>query len=243
MDLRAALAADSRLSVRVYRGNYASHCHAHAQVLLGLRGSLQLEVDGRPAFVDPSCGLVIPAGCSHGYRAETAAQMLVLDCEPEHGTDRLRRFALPLQWPSQWTAQCPAQRALTAHRVLQELLQAPTLQTRRRLDLALLAAQVDAALHQGWTVAQLAALCRFSPQRFRARFLELTGLPPLAWVRQRRLDEAQRQLRVGLPLDVVALRVGYASASALCFALRRDRSVGARGLRAARDTVQASLDI
>ena len=89
----------------------------------------------------------------------------------------------------------------------------------------------------------MAGLCRFSPQRFRARFAELTGLSPLAWVRQRRLDEAQRQLRAGLPLDTVALQVGYASASALCFALRRERGIGARQLRAQAGPVRASLDI
>ena len=70
----------------------------------------------------------------------------------------------------------------------------------------------------------------------------LAGMPPLAWVRRRRLDEAQRQLRAGLPLDKVALHVGYASASALCFALRRERGVGARGLRASPDPVRASFD-
>ena len=236
MDAIESSLTDSAISVRAYRGGYGSHSHGHAQILVGVRGSLQLEVDGRPAFVDPSCGLVIPAGASHGYLAETPVQLLVLDCDAARATDRLRRFALPPRWPS-------ASTAWTAERLLLELLDAPTLQTRRRLDLAALAQRVDAELHRDWTVAKLASLCRFSPQRFRARFSELTGLSPLAWVRQRRLDEAQRQLRAGLPLDTVALQVGYASASALCFALRRERGIGARQLRARADPVRASLDI
>ena len=52
-----------------------------------------------------------------------------------------------------------------------------------------------------------------------------------AWLRALRLDEAQRLLRRGLTLEAVASRVGYASASALAHALRRDREVGARDLR------------
>ena len=34
-------------SVREYRGAYAAHRHAHAQVLVGLRGTLMLQVEGR----------------------------------------------------------------------------------------------------------------------------------------------------------------------------------------------------
>jgi len=146
------------LSVRAYRGEYESHSHAHAQVLVGVRGSLELEVEGHAAFVDPSCGLVVPAGTRHAYLADAPAQVLVVDCDTTRGTDRLRRFALPSQWPSQpgsWTVEA----------VLSDLAAAPTLQARRRLDLARLALQVDAELHRDWTVATLAQLCRFSPQR------------------------------------------------------------------------------
>jgi AraC-like DNA-binding protein len=236
MDPMNSSLTDAAISVRAYRGEYGTYCHAHAQVLVGFRGSLQLEVEGRPAFVDPSCGLVIPAGAGHGYMAQTPAEVMVLDCDAARATDRLRRFALPSRWPS-------ASTAWTAEQLLVELLDAPILQIRRRLDLAALAQHVDAELHRDWTVAALASLCRFSPQHFRARFSELTGLSPLAWVRQRRLDEAQRQVRAGLPLDTVALQIGYASASALCFALRRERGIGARQLRARADPVRASLDI
>jgi len=66
--------AEPMLSLRAYRGEYGAHSHAHAQVLVGVRGSLQLEVEGHPAFVDPSCGLVIPAGARHGYLADAPAQ-------------------------------------------------------------------------------------------------------------------------------------------------------------------------
>jgi AraC-like DNA-binding protein len=236
MDSSITPLSDPAWSVRAYRGTYDPHSHAHAQVLMGMRGSLQLEVDGHPAFVDASCGLVIPAGTRHGYLADSTAQVLVVDCEPARGTDRLRRFALPSAWQA-------GRDAWTADSLLAQVVGATTLQTRRRIDLAQLAMSVDAELYRGWTVAELARLCRFSPQRFRARFFEIAGMTPQAWVRQRRLNAAQRLLRAGVPLETAALQVGYASASALCFALRRDCGIGARKLRAMAASVRASLDI
>lgn len=212
------------LSLRTYRGPYGRHSHGFAQVLAGVRGSLELEVDGRGGFVDVACGLVIPAGAAHGYLAKAPAEVLVLDCPSGPGTDRFRRFALPTGWRERAAA-------LSADELLEGLASAPALQRRRRLDLDALTRAVDAALHRRWTEVDLARACHFSAPRFRARFVELTGLAPLAWLRQRRLDEAQRLLRAGLPLETVALNVGYASASALCYALRRDRGLGARELR------------
>jgi len=208
--------------VRCYGVDPGCHAHDHSQVLFGVDGSLELEVEGHAAFVDAASGLVVPAGSIHTYQAVRGARVLVLDCAEGPGTDRFRRFALPAGW-----------RALGRDALLEGLGAARTLQPRRRIDLAALAECIDAAPARPWTVAELADACHLSSQRFRARFAELTGLSPMAFVRMRRLAQAERLLRHGWSLEAVALQVGYASASALSFALRRDRDTGARALRGA----------
>lgn len=217
-----ATALDPTL-VRRYDHEGGRHAHDHPQVLFGVDGALQLEVDGRSAWVDASCGLVVPAGATHAYRAAPVARVLVVDgMAPGPATDRLRRFALPPGW---------RRAARDPEALLATLLAAPTLGPRRRIDLDALAERIGDDLARAWTVADLAALCALSPQRLRARFAEALGLSPLAFVRACRLARAEQLLRGGMALDAVALQVGYARASALSAALRRDRATGARELR------------
>ncbi|HET9644624.1 MAG TPA: AraC family transcriptional regulator [Burkholderiaceae bacterium] len=208
--------------LRQYGAETGRHSHDHAQVLFGLEGNLDMEVEGHAAYVDGTCGLVVPAGATHSYQAERGARVFVLDCDPDAGTDRLRRFALPPGWRS---------RLISREVLLAALGEAPTLAPRRRIDLDALSACIDADLARAWTVADLARLCHLSPQRLRARFAEAYGISPLEFVRSRRLDRAERLLRQGWTLEAVALQVGYACASALSAAIRRERNTGARELR------------
>jgi AraC-like DNA-binding protein len=214
-------------SLRRYAGEYVAHEHEHAQVLVGLKGRLELELNGRSTYVDASCALIVPAGIAHGYLADAPAQVLVIDSPVFRGLERVRRFVPPKHWKD-------PQRVFDPQAALGEVIDTPTVLLRRHIDLPGLDAAIDGDLHGAWTTARLAALCQLSPQRFHARFLELTGVAPAAYVRQRRLDRAQHLLRAGIPLETTALQTGYASASALAYALKRERGIGARLIRSRR---------
>ena len=213
----------AQLSIRAYSGEQTVHSHDHAQVLFAWRGRMDIEVGASADFSDSSCGLIIPAGVTHAYAASPDLRMVVMDVPPERGLDRARRFAVTAGVRA-LVGQAPADRLLEA------ILGTPRAGVRRGIALDSLQAALSRALHEPWTTARMAERCLLSPQRFHARLLELTGQSPQAWLRTLRLDEAQRLLRRGLTLEATAARVGYASASALAQALRRDRALRVRTL-------------
>lgn len=211
-------------SVRRYSGEYLHHAHDHGQIMFALQGRMELEIGGHAAFADTSCGMVIPAGITHGFLAARDVRMFVIDLPAHQLAGSARSFAV--------TSACRRSVAWSdASLQLAQLLQAPRVLARRGMDLAELDSALDAALHQDWSTARMAALFFLSPQRFHARLLELTGQTPQAYVRTRRFNVAERLLRKGVPLETTAQQVGYSSASALSFALKRDRDVGTRQLR------------
>lgn len=221
-------------SVRSYSGEYTVHEHGHAQLLFALSGRMELEVAGHAAFVDSQCGLVVPAGVRHGFLAERGSRVMVVDAPVEPGVERVRRFEVPAALAAPVLARGLLEDGDAGRYAVQALagiLGAPTWVPRRPVDLALLDAALDRALHETWSTARMAGLFCLSPQRFHARLLALCGQTPQARLRERRLQRAVTLLQGGMPLETAAWQVGYRSASALGFALRREQGLGARAVR------------
>ena len=77
-----------------------------------------------------------------------------------------------------------------------------------------------------WTIASLAGEAGMSRSAFAARFRDLLGEPPMAYVTAWRMDVAARLVREeNLPLARVAERVGYQSEAAFNRAFRRAHGV------------------
>lgn len=207
--------------VRIYRGEYASHAHDFAQVLFGLSGCLELDLEGRAARVDGTTGLIVPAGVMHSYRTGADTQVWVVDATQHGGLEKLRAFQLPLRW----------QASADSAQLLDGIADAPRVLQRRALSTDRLHEVVLTSLHEHWPITRMAALYSLSVPQFHRRWKELTGESPQRWLRGIRLERARTLLQAGLPLDVVAPQTGYGSASALCQALQRVHGGGVRQLR------------
>ncbi|MGC1174417.1 AraC family transcriptional regulator [Polaromonas sp.] len=220
------------LSLRHYGASHGSHAHAHFQVLLGLDGVLELEVQGRGQRISAGQGCLIAPGERHDFEARSGSRCLVLDTAQ-----------------SGW-AHCPAQPAQAAQAValahyLAQALQHPDglaqhygplllldawripgpapRRYERPINWDQLSGWTRQHLHEALSVAQLAQQVFLSPSRFAERCRRETGLSAMQWLRSQRLALAVQLRDGGMSVAETALRCGYQSPSALTAALRRLR--------------------
>jgi AraC-like DNA-binding protein len=229
------------LSLRCYGTRHAGHAHAHTQVLWACSGALQLRIGGSALALAPGSACAIPSQAWHDFAASPASACLVLDTNLELPS-RLQACLLdsqPMAGLLRWLQQAAAApRAEVLLRSAQPLLQASLLEAdlldagsvrcapwrqRRAIDWPALQSWVDARLDTPLQVADLAARVHLSATQFSLRCIEEQALPPAAWLRNRRLLKAQALRRRGCSATQAALACGYASASALIAALRRQR--------------------
>lgn len=104
--------------------------------------------------------------------------------------------------------------------------------TRRELPCGLMAGladirlsralnQIHEAPQQSWSVAALANIAGMSRASFAAHFRQVVGFSPADYLLEWRVSLAQKRLREGRPIALIADEVGYESPSALARAFRR----------------------
>lgn len=218
-------------SLRRYGPAPGRHAHDHAQVLWTLDGVLELEVGGRGARLSAGQGLAILPGELHDFEAPHGSRCLVLDtadpawlgcaAQPQQPgpVEHLARFlAASLE------AGLPVSPALGARLWAQAWGPARAAPSRqgRSIDWEGLARWAQGRLSAPLAVGDLAARAGLSESQFRARCLSALGCTPMQWLRSQRLARARVLRAQGLPVALVAQRVGYDSPSALTAALRRE---------------------
>ena len=237
-----------QLARRQYGANPGSHHHDFVQLLFCTEGGLELDVAGHAERLGPGRGYVIPEGERHDFAGRGHNVCLVLDLPlsdalAAEAAGRLERAGQVVVAPSDWTmlaylagelVRVPDDALLQAAApalLLRLLEREPVRRPRgRTLPLAALTDYIDAHLTDALDNAALAARCYLSVAQFVTRFQAEAGSTPQAYVRERRLAKALMLLDEGVPVAVVAARVGYASPSALTAALRRERGVTPRSL-------------
>lgn len=233
------------LTLRQYTHDLIVHSHEHAQLVFGLSGQLDFEVDGRGSQVVQQSFVVVPAHAHHACGSPNGSRCLVLDVPSDHWiaqslgehADASRRLLenpgrQPLKaGQSQlvnWLASSPVNDPLIAQQGAVLLLAslndaAPNSVGGRRLPYAALNAHIDQYAAYPLQVADLARVAGLSSARLHARFIAECGQTPMDYIRSRRLHIAVGLLReTGLPIGEVAIRVGYNSQSAFAAAVLRE---------------------
>lgn len=221
------------LSLRRYGPSPGSHSHGHFQVLLGLAGTLELEIDGRGMRVATGGGCVISPGAHHDFEASGGSLCLVLDSSdsgwahctaPAPQALTLAYYLASAVQQGRPLAQAHGPALLleawlpSSHRIHHQ----PDASARRRaIDWPALRQWAALQWHRPLSVADIAQQVHLSPSQFAARCREEQGQGAMAWLRSQRLGHAQLLRSGGMAVAEVARRTGYRSPSALTAALRR----------------------
>jgi AraC-like DNA-binding protein len=242
------------LTLRHYTHDLIVHSHEHAQLVFGLSGALDFEVDGRGSQVVQQSFAVVPSGAHHACGSANGSRCLVLDvpgdqwvCQSlgDHAEasrrllDNAGRLSLDAGQSQlvQWLANSPVDDPLIAQQgavlLLASLNKArPDSVAARRLPYAALNAHIDQYAAYPLQVADLARVAGLSIARLHARFVAECGQTPMDYIRSRRLHKAVALLREStLPIGEVACRVGYNSQSAFAAAVLREFGVSPGKLR------------
>lgn len=222
--------AHGLLSLRAYGASHGSHSHGHFQVLVGLDGELELEIEGRGQRVRAGDGVVVPPGERHDFGAAQGSVCLVLDTQEAlwercaASPHRSAQVAALSSYLAGALRDGLPLASLHGPRLLLEAwapAAARPARPHRHIDWQALSAWTLARLDQPLTVAQLAQRVHLSTSQFALRCHDMHGMGPLQWLRAQRLEHARLLRGAGLPVAEVARRTGYRSPSALTAALRR----------------------
>ncbi|MGY4531978.1 AraC-like DNA-binding protein [Pseudomonas sp. TE3786] len=245
----------SILSLRHYSDELIAHSHEHAQIVFGLNGQLEFELEGQGSVLHGQQLLVIPGGSHHACESRQGSDCLVFDVPDSewlqsrlgnHAKNGQRlldrpqtlRLGSAQQQLVSWLANSPINDPVIAQQgaalLLASLASAPVESSDAgKLPLSSLDRYIDQHAAHPLQVTDLARLSGLSAARFHTRFLQQTGQTPMDYVRHRRLQLAMQLLRdTSLAVGEIAQRVGYSSQSAFTAALTRSFGTTPRQVRA-----------
>ena len=227
------------LAIRSYPAQPAEDRHDFAQLVLPLDGEVRLAIEGREGRLDPLHGALVAPGAWHSQYSTVANRSLIVDIGPAAMThdafERLReRPFTPIgaaarklvEYMGLMAARQAAPPALLAGwmpLLLDTLVldvSQPAPQPRSRL--AALLARIEAQPGLAWSLDAMARCAGLSASRLHELFRAELDTSPHAWLLQKRIELACRQLAGSeQAIAEVALRAGFADQSALTRAMRR----------------------
>ncbi|MGO4326041.1 AraC family transcriptional regulator [Cupriavidus sp. 2TAF22] len=218
------------VETRIYEPEPDWHRHGYAQVLFGLDGASELEIDGHLHRLDRGSGLIVPAGERHDFLGLPDNRQLVLDVPPgslalpaaltgharafavaDSWAERVRRIAALPQAPGRSTSrQYHWQLATVLAGDLAQGLGVPGRGQFAPFPVAQIDAYLRRHLDAPLGAGQLAAHFGWSVRRFHTLFCEAFGDTPHRYQTRLRLDHATHLLADhSQGLADIALMLGF----------------------------------
>lgn len=215
----------NHLSIRAYSRKLRGHSHDYHQLVLPLRGVINLELNGFSGKVLPGECVVIRAGEMHHFTANEEARFVVADMRTLPGSlsqsnSIVFSISAPLmaylnfiekQLEHQLNQELEAMMFSTFVLLLEQQSQLRKVDQRIRMVLETIHEQYASRL----TIDTLASVACLSTTQFKKLFKQEMGVTALQYLTRERMERAQALLQhTDYPIQIVAERVGYSDAAA-----------------------------
>lgn len=228
-----------------------AHHHPFHQLVIGVAGQAEFEVEGRGDIVDFRRACLVPSSLEHHFCGNDDNRVLVLDIPeldtsyvPDYVVNTLFEQAGYLRFDPGLTQlvqsgvrelqRFPDDVELTRHISASLMLSAyhrlshipGSGQTQGRIDRERLIRFIDEHIEQRISIHQLASLVHLSPSRFQTCFRDAFGETPHQFVLRQRLDRAEQLIVASeQSLSQVAQQCGFSSQAAMSNAFRKYRQL------------------
>lgn len=214
----------NHLSIRAYSRDRRGHAHDYHQLVLPLRGVINLELSGFSGKVLPGECVVIRSGEMHHFTANEEARFVVADMSELPDTlmqsnGILFSITTPLmsylsfiekQLEHQLNQELEHIMFSTFVLLLEQQSQLRKVDQRIRSVLEFIAEHYASRL----SIDTLANVACLSPTQFKKLFKQQMGLTALQYLTRERMEKAQALLlHTDYPIQIVAERVGYSDAA------------------------------
>ncbi|WP_414931939.1 helix-turn-helix domain-containing protein [Vibrio europaeus] len=213
-----------KITVRAYSRSSNGHSHSHHQVLLPLRGYIDLTLDGQAATVSYGDCVVILSGCYHEFRAREDFRFLVID------VNELPSPLLELEHPILALDEATHQYLGFIEKQLEQDISGELEENMLSLLFELLARQCSSSkmdmriknsiqyLHQdiakNHSIEELAHVACLSATQFKHLFSKEVQLSPLKYLAKLRMEKARTLLiNTDMPISRIAEEVGFSNPS------------------------------
>ncbi len=208
-----------QIELRSYHTEQASHHHSHAQLVLPVRGSLELQIGNKADIINAQTGAFVASGEHHSFSGSEDNLFVVVDFNQEDSPISIMPSFIAINPVTKQFLQFAHYYLLNGNNdllshtlinnLLLNLLSQPILSS---LDLSVLKAKnwIDLYFSTPINLDQLSQHCHLSTSQLQRRFKKNTGLGLAEYWRHKKLTHAKFLLSTtSRTISSIALAVGY----------------------------------